>query len=359
MGSEVYRFGEFTLDASNRRLSEGGASIALNSRYLDALAVLVRQRGQLVSKQSLVDEAWKGVPVSDEALTQAVRVLRRQLGDSASQPRYIETVAKHGYRFVAPVHEIDDDQAIFVQQPNASMHALWDRIGAVCRTGTLAAAAAGALGGLIYGLAEASGPVSTGSAGISIVLIYVFMSATIALLGGAGVSFGVAVAMFAPQLRHPAWAILGGALGGMSIGAIVKLIGVDAFHLLFGASPRDITGAFEGLLLGSAIGLGVFLSGSSWIRTSRDSALLGGVLAGVAGAIIPVFGGRMMGGSLELLAQSFPNSQLHLRHVSLFFGGNGFQPFAYAVTGALEGFLFGGSVVAAISITARNLSKGA
>ena len=77
--------------------------VELNARYLDALALLVREQGRLVSKDRFLDEVWRGVPVTDEALTQCIKTLRRQLGDDAVSPRFIETVPKHGYRFIAPV----------------------------------------------------------------------------------------------------------------------------------------------------------------------------------------------------------------------------------------------------------------
>ena len=64
-----------------------------------------------MSKDRFLDEVWRGVPVTDEALTQCVRTLRRQLGDDAAEPRFIETVPKHGYRFIAPVR-MAEDQAV-------------------------------------------------------------------------------------------------------------------------------------------------------------------------------------------------------------------------------------------------------
>ena len=51
------------------------------------------------------------MPVTDEALTQCIKTLRRQLGDDASRPRFIETVPKHGYRFIAPVEALDGPTA--------------------------------------------------------------------------------------------------------------------------------------------------------------------------------------------------------------------------------------------------------
>src|SRR3982751_1838327 len=96
-----FHFGDFTFDPSERLLTRGAERLDLSSRYLDALSLLLRQRGSLVTKTRFMDEVWQGVPVTDEALTQCIRTLRRQLGDDAARPRFIETVPKHGYRFIA------------------------------------------------------------------------------------------------------------------------------------------------------------------------------------------------------------------------------------------------------------------
>ena len=81
----------------------GGEPVELNGRYFDALALLVGEAGKLVSKDRFLDEVWRGVPVTDEALTQCIKTLRRQLGDDAAQPALHRDRAKHGYRFIAPV----------------------------------------------------------------------------------------------------------------------------------------------------------------------------------------------------------------------------------------------------------------
>src|SRR3954462_4968166 len=96
-------FEQFVLDPDDRQLRRGADPVELNGRYFDALALLVREQGKLVSKDRFLDEVWRGVPVTDEALTQCIKTLRRQLGDDAARPRFIETVPKHGYRFIAPV----------------------------------------------------------------------------------------------------------------------------------------------------------------------------------------------------------------------------------------------------------------
>src|SRR6186713_2008256 len=105
MSSGRFRFDGFLLDPADRRLTRDGVAVDVNARYLDALALLVREHGKLVSKDRFLDEVWRGVPVTDEALTQCIKTLRRQLGDNVANPRFIETVPKHGYRFIAPVED--------------------------------------------------------------------------------------------------------------------------------------------------------------------------------------------------------------------------------------------------------------
>ena len=91
MAAGSFRFDRFRLDPDDRRLTRDGARVELNARYLDALSLLVREQGRLVSKDRFLDEVWRGVPVTDEALTQCIKTLRRQLGDDAASPRFIET----------------------------------------------------------------------------------------------------------------------------------------------------------------------------------------------------------------------------------------------------------------------------
>src|SRR3712207_8664132 len=108
MESGGFRFERFVLDPGDRQLRRDDVPVELNARYLDALALLVREAGKLVSKDRFLEEVWRGVPVTDEALTQCIKTLRRQHGDDAASPRFIETVPKHGYRFIAPVEGVGD-----------------------------------------------------------------------------------------------------------------------------------------------------------------------------------------------------------------------------------------------------------
>src|SRR6185503_9899585 len=106
-----YRFDDFFLDEGNRRLSRDGNPIALNSKYFDVLLLLVSRAGQLVEKQQIFEDVWDGVFVTDAALTQCIKDIRKQLGDDASSPRYIKTVPKHGYVFIGNAVETDDSAA--------------------------------------------------------------------------------------------------------------------------------------------------------------------------------------------------------------------------------------------------------
>src|SRR3954468_23753112 len=112
MTTDCFRFDRFTLDPGDRRLRRDGAPVELNARYLDALCLLVGDAGKLIPKERFLDEVWRGIPVTDEALTQCIRTLRKQLGDDAGRPRFIETVPKHGYRFIAPVEVLEGAERV-------------------------------------------------------------------------------------------------------------------------------------------------------------------------------------------------------------------------------------------------------
>ena len=345
----LYRFDDFVLDPAQRQLQRGGARIELNSRYLDALALLLREQGRLVSKDRFLDEVWRGVPVTEEALTQCIRTLRKQLGDSVASPRYIETVPKHGYRFIAPV-----EPATATAPGNAAPVRDALLLAAAATTG---AGVSGVLGGLVYGFAGATQPLQPGMGAASMVLVVVCLCILVALVGGAGVGAGIAAATLLPGGRFR-WAIAGGALGGLLVGAIVKLLGVDAFHLLLGRSPGDITGALEGLLLGGAVGFGVWFGArhgaSPWRARSVVAAASAGALVGLA---VPWLGGRLMAGSLDLLARTFPNSRLRLDALGSAFGDAGFGLASQMATGALEGALFAACMVAAMATFAPLLER--
>jgi Tol biopolymer transport system component/DNA-binding winged helix-turn-helix (wHTH) protein len=105
-----YQFGPFRLDVREHRLACDGRAVPLTPKVFAVLRVLVENSGHLVSKDDLIKEVWPDSFVEEGALNRAVSVLRKALDDQASAQKYIETVPKRGYRFVAEVacgHETD------------------------------------------------------------------------------------------------------------------------------------------------------------------------------------------------------------------------------------------------------------
>jgi DNA-binding winged helix-turn-helix (wHTH) protein/tetratricopeptide (TPR) repeat protein len=101
-----YRFGAFTVDAGSYRLTRDGRVIPLSPKIIDLLLYLAARQSALVPKDELFSALWPDVAVTDNALTQAVSELRQALGDDPSKPTYIQTVARRGYRFIAPVESV-------------------------------------------------------------------------------------------------------------------------------------------------------------------------------------------------------------------------------------------------------------
>ena len=99
----VFRFGEFELDATTGELLRDGQRVRLRPQQLQLLAVLLRQPGHVVSRDELRQALWSEQTFVEfeDSLNHAIIRLRRVLGDSAEEPRFIETVPKRGYRFIA------------------------------------------------------------------------------------------------------------------------------------------------------------------------------------------------------------------------------------------------------------------
>jgi DNA-binding winged helix-turn-helix (wHTH) protein len=104
-GSE-WTVGPWRVDADTGDLRREGAppeSQRVEPKVAEVLVYLAQRAGQVVSRDELLNAVWPGVVVGDDALTQAVIKLRKALGDDAWRPEYIETLAKRGYRLIAPV----------------------------------------------------------------------------------------------------------------------------------------------------------------------------------------------------------------------------------------------------------------
>jgi DNA-binding winged helix-turn-helix (wHTH) protein/Tfp pilus assembly protein PilF len=103
--SEQYEFGEFRLDVVERRIErrDGRSSGALPEKAFQTLVYLVRNGGKLIPKEELLSAIWPDTVVEENNLGKAIHAIRSFLGEHLADPKYIETVPKHGYRFVAEV----------------------------------------------------------------------------------------------------------------------------------------------------------------------------------------------------------------------------------------------------------------
>jgi DNA-binding winged helix-turn-helix (wHTH) protein len=267
-----YRFDEFLLLPRQRLLLRNGAPIPLIPKYFDLLHLLVTRRPDAVSKQAIFAEVWSDVVVSDGALSQAIRTLRRTLGDNSREPRFIRTVSRHGYQFVWAdvVEETDSGQVANV--PKTDPLESSDAIGSLVDQLIAGAAGGAALRGEARDAAERLHLIGTADAMAQVVQ-------------RPGHEAAVAV------MRDARWNVPGAGavpLAGTP-GAILALI-----QLRLSDAGRSVArrwaaaaaaGAAGGVFAGLAGGLALSLSPGSTARPASSLALAAiGALAGGVGA---------------------------------------------------------------------------
>lgn len=103
--TRIYEFEEFRVDTIQRRMSRAGQAVPLHSKAFDLLLVLMRSAGRDVSKDELLEAVWPGQILEESNLAVNISAVRRALGETAAQARFIVTIPGHGYRFVANVRE--------------------------------------------------------------------------------------------------------------------------------------------------------------------------------------------------------------------------------------------------------------
>jgi DNA-binding winged helix-turn-helix (wHTH) protein/Tol biopolymer transport system component len=103
---EIYEFGPYSFDSAQMLLHRGGNAVPLQPRALETLLVLLRRRGEVVSKQELMEAVWPDSFVEEGNLTQNIFLLRKELGKTSDGEDYIQTMPKRGYRMNVPVEEI-------------------------------------------------------------------------------------------------------------------------------------------------------------------------------------------------------------------------------------------------------------
>lgn len=348
MVAQCYQFAEFELEPAQRQLRCAGVPVELNSRYLDALQLLLQNAGKLVSKQQFFEQVWPGLVVSDEALTQCIRTLRRVLQDSASAPRFIETVPKHGYRFIAAVSwqsAADSSACLLAEQVPVKKDVVaslqfWQHLA----QGLAGAAIAGLFGGAVYGLLAAAQLSFAGREAIALGLVLLSITLLLALLAGGAVAAALSAAMVWGQARA-AVILLSGVSGGLLVGSFVSLLLHEVLQLFFGRSPTQITGAGEGAAIGLATAL-------SCLLLLRFPGKWHGVVAVLPALLIALIlsqnGGVLLAGSLVQLAAQFPDAALATVASEALLRNQGYNGWVH-LSAMLEAALFCAGVSLALS----------
>ena len=104
-GKRIYRFEDIEVDTSQNCIRRNGEQYFLRQKTFQVLVCLLDQRHRLVSKEELAENVWTGTAVSDDTLVQCVVDIRKVLGDNPRQPRFVKTIPKSGYRFIADAQE--------------------------------------------------------------------------------------------------------------------------------------------------------------------------------------------------------------------------------------------------------------
>jgi DNA-binding winged helix-turn-helix (wHTH) protein/TolB-like protein len=113
----IYRFAGFALDCQERLLEKDGVPLPIGPKVFDALVLLVENRGALVDRPTMRERLWTGQIVEDGTLARVIADLRKTLGDVGDERRFVETVPKFGYRFVAPVVAHVEPPVLTSEQP--------------------------------------------------------------------------------------------------------------------------------------------------------------------------------------------------------------------------------------------------
>ena len=120
MGQEVkrfYEFGPFRIDTEQRLLMRGEEVVPLTPKAADTLLALLANSGRVIEKDELIKTVWPETFVEEGGLARNISMLRKALGDDPEDSPYIETIPKRGYRFVAPVRELGEAEALAKPAP--------------------------------------------------------------------------------------------------------------------------------------------------------------------------------------------------------------------------------------------------
>lgn len=107
-----YQFDDFELDTDRFELSRGGVALATEPQVIELLVMLVQNRHRMLTKEEINESVWRGRIVSDSALSSRIKIARKLLEDDGRTQRYIRTVHKKGFRFIAPVQELSEAEDV-------------------------------------------------------------------------------------------------------------------------------------------------------------------------------------------------------------------------------------------------------
>ena len=117
-----YEFGSFRLDATQRLLLRDGTVVPLTLKAFDLLLTLVESDGQVLTKEELMRRVWPDSFVEEANLSHHIHKLREALGEREQGDKYIETLARRGYRFVSKVSEVQSEGADLVVEEHSRAH---------------------------------------------------------------------------------------------------------------------------------------------------------------------------------------------------------------------------------------------
>lgn len=120
--AKIARFGVFELDLSTGELRKSGVKLRLQGQPIQILTLLLEHPGDVVTREELRQKLWPADTFVDfdHSVNTSINKVREALGDSASSPRYVETLARRGYRFIAAVENVIRDGSSFVTAATAS-----------------------------------------------------------------------------------------------------------------------------------------------------------------------------------------------------------------------------------------------
>ena len=347
-----YRFSEFTLSPQRRVLVRNGQEVPLIPRYFDLLLLLIERRREAVHRREIFERVWGDVTVSDSALSQAVRTIRRTLDDDPREPRFIRTVSRHGYRFVFPeVIEEAEESDLRPGPPSATQapaappepaemaDLLWPGAAA---GGATAGVVAGTLGGLILAAAPGS------TAPLALAPVLAVIAGVAGGLGGLGVGAGLWLAETHARSYRVLALTAAAALGGGIVGTAVQWLTRWALVVLVGLD-LDVGGGMEGLAIGGCAGLAIALATrhedgrlvAAPGRTSWQVAIITAVGCGLAGLALTLAGRPLAGGTIHAIADAAEGSRATLAPLGRLIGEPGFGPLSRAIAAVGECAMFG------------------